>query len=265
MFKNINLNLNLNTIIIIGVIVFFVFGGGLKLYQNKVNNLKDKLETEIKLKDALLDSVKYHKNKENELVAEKLTIQETLKNLEKINTQLTSSQKELLARVKELGKKNAVITAALVESKVVIDSLIHKGQTIVDTTKKTITYKDNYKNGNKEVSYEFMAGNVTPFPINAKPTFLIKSLFFPNKQFVEFHWDKDNKKTYPIAFSVSNSNDFFKTVNIESYAIPELKKDIVDPTGWQKIGGFFTRTGNKLIYIGIGGAIGAGTYWYFTK
>ena len=265
MFKNINLNLNLSTIIIIGAIVLFVFGGGMKLYQNKVNKLKNKLETEIKLKDALLDSVRYHVNKENELVAEKLTIQETLKNLQKINGQLTNSQKELLARVKELNKKNAVITAALIENQVTIDSLMHNGQTIVDTTKKTITYKDTYKNGNKEVSYEFVAGNVTPFPINTTPTFLIKSLYFPNKQFVEFHWEKNKRNDYPISFSVSNSNDFFKTVNIESYAIPELKKDVVDPTGWQKIGEFFVRNGNKVIYIGIGGVVGIGGYWYLTK
>jgi hypothetical protein len=262
---NFNVNLNLSTIILIGVIAFLLFGGSIKLYQNKVDNLKDKLETEIKLKDALMDSIRYHKNKYNELVAEKLTIQETIKNLEKINGQLTASQKELMRRVIELNDKNAVIAAALVQNQIIIDSLIHQGQTTIDTTKKTINFNDNYKEGKKEFSYSFTIGKVLPAYMNEKPTLRIDSLYFPNKQFISFQWKKVKGKNYPISFSVSNSNDFFKTVNLDSYAIPALKKDEIDPNKWQKIGNFFRKNGQTLMYIGIGGAVGVGTYIIMTK
>jgi hypothetical protein len=260
-----NVNLNLSTIILIGAITFLLFGGGIKLYQNKVDNLKDKLETEIKLKDALLDSVKHYQNKENEWVSEKLTIQETIKNLEKMNGQLTDSQRELLRRVVEANKKNAIITAALIQSQVVIDSLKHQGQTTIDTTKKTINFKDNYRVDKKEFSYSFTIGKVLPAYMNEKPTLRIDSLYFPNKQFISFQWKKAKGKNYPISFSISNSNDFFKTVNIDSYAIPALDKDKIDPTGWQKFGNFFKKNGQTLMYIGIGGAVGVGTYIIMTK
>jgi hypothetical protein len=274
--KKINININLGMLIIIGVLVLVLIGGGLKLFSNKVNNLKDDLQTEINLKDALLDTVSNYQNQKNEWVAEKLTIQASIDDLKKDKVNLTNSQKELLSRINsvekeknKLKKEKEVIAAALIETQQIVDSLIHEGKTVVDTTAKKITFTDSYEktidNVKYSLNYDFTVGNVLPFDDLKKPTLLINSLSFPNKQFIDFHWNKDKRKDYPIAFSISNSNGFYQTTNIESYAIPNLKKELVNPTGWQKFTSFFDRNSQKVIYIGIGGVLGVGTYIILTK
>jgi len=260
-----NITINLTTLIIAGVILLLAIGGGWKLYSNKVAKLNDKVASEIKLRNALIDTVTYHKNKNKELVAEKLTIQLSLKELQKMNGQLTQSEKELTARIKEAEKNSSVITAALIKTQARVDSLLHAGQTVVDTTKKTVTFTARYVNDKKMFNYGFTIGNVLPFNPKLKPTLRIDSLFFPNTQFVSFNWKDNRKEGYPISFNVSNSNGFFSTVNIDSYAIPELNKTEIKPNFWKRVGNFFSKSGNNLIYIGTGGVLGAATYWYLTK
>jgi len=258
-------SINLSAIIITAIIIISLALVGWKIYSIKVGNLKTEVKTETNLRDALLDSISNYKNKEKEWVSEKLTIQETIKNLNKDKDQLTTSQLEMIKRIKEIEKTNDIIAAALIQTHVKLDSILHKGSTIVDVPNNKVIFKDKFKNGNKEFNYGLTVGNVIPSPVNAKPTLLIDSLYFPNKQFVEFHWKNDAKKGYPISFSVSNSNDFFKTANIDSYAIPALNKTAIDPNGWQKIGKFFTKNSTTVIYIGVGMIAGAGLYWYATK
>lgn len=254
---------NVLIVIVIAIIVALL----LVVYfqHNKVVKLKNKYETEVKLKDALVDTVHLYQNKQKEWVAEKLTIQESVKNLEKINGQLTASQKEMVARIKEVEKKNDIIVAALIETHVKLDSLLHKGQTVVDTTHKKVMFSDWRKDGKKEIKYKLTVGNVIPSQLGLQPTLFIDSLDFPNKQFIEFHWKNDKKKGYPVAFSVSNSNDYFKTVNVDSYAIPKLSKEVLDPNGWQKIGNFFKRSGKTVGTLAVGAAGGATLFWILTK
>lgn len=263
--SEINVNINLVTLLLIGVILLLLIVFGWNIYINNVNKLEDKIETEVKLRDALLDKVIYYQNKEKEWVAEKLTIQTSIKNLENINGKLSSNQKELLNRISEINKSNNIIAAALIQTQVKIDSLIHKGSTTVDTLTKKITFSDSYKEENKEVYYSFVVKNILPSPITAKPVLLIDSLHFPNKQFIEFHWKNDKKKGYPVSFSISNSNGYFKTIDVDSYVIPQISKEKLNPNGWQKIGNFFIRNGNTLMWIGIGGIIGATTVLLITK
>jgi hypothetical protein len=239
--------------------------GAWKLHSNKIDKLETKLATEIKLKNALVDTVHTYQNKQKEWVTEKLTIQSTIKNLEKSNTQLTQDQKQLIATVKELNKNNTVIVAALVKMQVKIDSLLLDGNVTVDTTKKQVSFKDEYVLDKKIMKYDFTIGKVVPATIGVKPTLFITSLEFPNTQTVDFFWKDNKKEGYPVSFSVANSNDFFKTVNIESYAIPEINKEQIKPTGWQKFTGFFKKTGDKLVYIGVGVGIGIATYAVFLK
>jgi hypothetical protein len=271
-----DINLNLGVIILIAAALVILIGGGFTLHSKKVNKLETELLAEVNLKNALIDSMSTYRNKEKEWVAEKLTIQGSVKELEKENLTLTNSQKELLTRVKnvekeknQLKQEKEVIAAALIETQLIVDSLKHQGETVVDTTSKQVSFTDLYQKTIDDVKYtmkyDFVVGNVLPANPLEKPSFLIKSLSFPNEQFVDFHWNKDKKKGYPISFSVSNSNGFYQTANIESYAIPNLKKEIINPTGWQKIGSFFRENGNKAVYIGIGGAIGVGTYIILTK
>ena len=239
----------------------------IRLKNNKIADLKDKYTTEVKLKDALLDSVKFYKNKRDELVAEKLTIQETIKNLEKMYGQLTESQKELIQRIKEMDKKNSIIAAALIKSEIKIDSLIHVTTpggpvTNVDTIKHEVNFIDSTST---YFRYNIEIGKVLPLYPLIKPSLLFKSVEIPNEQFLEFHWKNDKKKGYPVSCSISNSNRYIKIIGLESYAIPPLDKLKLNPNGWQKIGNFFIKNGRTLFYIGVGAGTGAGAYWLLTK
>lgn len=247
------------------VVILLLIGGGIiRIQQNKIADWKDKYETEVKLKDALIDSVSYYKNVYGEVVAEKLTIQETIKNLEKMYGQLSDSQKELIARVKEIDKKSNTIAAALITANVKIDSLLHGGNTVVDTINKEVLFSDFYNktiNGtNYQVAYEFTVSKVMPFPITATPTLMIDSLYFPNKQFIDFHYKDDKEKGNPISFSVSNSNGFFNVVNIDSYAIPSIITE-----SKTKFGQWFDKNG-KWVLVGVGGVvIGTGVTYMLLK
>lgn len=255
------INVNLSTIVLVGIIILMLVGGGLMYYQNKVDKLKKELATEIKLKDALLDSVTYYQNKEKEWVAEKLTIQTTIENLKSLNGKLTDNQKELVKRIEEIGKDYKIIAAALIKTQVKVDSLLLRTKPTIDTLKKTVSFADTYKEGKKEMSFSFTIGNVLPAFKNVDPYLKIDSLRFPNKQFVNFNWKNDKKKGYPVSFSVSNSNDFFRTADIDSYIIPEVDKEAIKPNGWQKFGRFVVKNGKLSILIGAAGLAG----WLLAK
>ena len=251
------------------VILLLLAGGTIIHFKNqKIASLQTEVKNEIKLRNALLDSVKFYKNKRDEVVAEKLTIQETVKNLEKMYDQLNVTQKELIDRIKEMSKKNEVIAAALIKTDVKIDSLLAKDKingnvVTVDSSKKMFNI-NNLASKDTSFIYDINVNNVLPAFSSIKPSILFKSIEIPNKQFVEFHWKNEKKKGYPIAFSISNSNKYIKTVGLESYAIPPLDKLKLNPTGWQKIGNFFIKNGRTVICIGIGTGLGIGTYYLLT-
>jgi hypothetical protein len=247
---------------IVLVIILLLIGGGIwKLQRNKINNLKDKYQSEVKLKNALIDSVGYYKNVYGEVVAEKLTLQTSIKDLEKINGNLTASQKELLIRIKAADKKNSIITAALIEAEALIDSLLGAGFVEVDPNDSTITFSDS----TEFLIYDITIGKAVPAVSKIDPTIMFNRLKMPNKQFIEFHWKDDKKEGYPIEFSVSNSNKYFKTYNINSYAIPKLDKDILNPTGWQKVGRWFIKNGKVVGFVAGGVVIGAGGTYILMK
>ena len=252
------------------VVILLLAGGTIIHFKNKkIASLKDEVKTEIKLRDALLDTVNVYKNKRDELVAEKLTIQETVKNLEKMYGQLSSDQKELIQRIKEMDKKNSIIAAALIKTDVKIDSLLAKDKqngnvVTVDTTKQMVNINNKASNDTSFV-YDIDVNNVLPAIPTIKPYFLFKSIEIPNKQFIEFHWKNDQKKKgYPIAFSISNSNKYIKVIGLESYAIPPLDKIKLNPSGWDKFGNFMIKNGKTVMYIGIGTGIGVAGYYLLT-
>jgi hypothetical protein len=246
------------------VLLLLIGIGVIKIQRNKINDWKDKYKTEVKLKDALIDSVKFYKNSYGEVVAEKLTIQESIKNLEKMYGQLSDSQKELITRVKELDKKSNTLAAALVTANVGIHNLMLNTKPVIDTTNKKITFGDLYKKTidsvNYEVLYKFVVGNVLPFPQTAIPTLFVDTLQFPNKQFISFSYKDDKKKGNPISFSVSNSNGFYKTIDINSYAIPTIN---TEPKS--KFGEWVNKNSKMLMYVGVGAAGGIVTYKVLTK
>ena len=244
---------------IVLVILLFVVGGGIfKIQNNRIKEWKGKHQSEVKLKNALLDSVHVYQDKEGLWVAEKLTIQASVKDLEKEKEQLTANQNRLVAKVKEVEKENSVITAALIQANFIIDSLQHGGLVLVDTLNKTVSFIEP---DNPDIQYDFTATGVLPFPPNTKPSLLINSLRLPNEQFVEFHWVDDRKAGYPIAFSLTNSNKYVKVNDINSYAIPQLQKEVINPTGWEKVGQWFKKNGKVVGYVAGGVVVGAaGTY-----
>jgi hypothetical protein len=245
------------------IILLIIVGGSIyQIQHKKILNLKDKYDSEVKLKNALIDTVEIFKNKEGEWVAEKLTIQAELNYLDEMNTQLTESQKNLIKKIKEVNKENSVITAALIHANFVIDSLKHSGVVLIDTTNKTVNFIET---DNPNINYNFLATGVLPFPINTKPNLFINKLTLPNEQFIEFHWEDNKRKGYPISFSVTNSNKYVKVYDVNGYAIPALKKEIIDPTGWQKIGLWFNKNGKIVGYVFGGVVVGAGGTYFLMK
>ena len=212
--------------------------------RNRIDSLKEDKENTSQVLDALQDTVKIYQNKEQEWVAEKLTIQTSMKELEKINGLLNETQKEMFERMKKIEDGNKVIAAAVIKTNVKLDSLIAGGEVAIDTTEKTITFSDSTKN----IQYDIRANNVLPAYPDVKPTLMFQKFSLPNSQFIEFHYKDDKKKNYPISFSVTNTNDYFKTINVESYAIPGIEYK----TGWDKFGNWMKQNAKPLIYIGVG-------------
>ncbi len=239
-------NIDFKTIAMIVLIIVILVGGG--LWWNQHNKQQLKYNVEHNLRIALEDSVDVYQNKEGEWVAEKKTLQGDISTLEDENVNLTENQTNLLARLKRANKKNDVFAAALAQQEVVIDSLINTVATI-DTVNHTIAFEAN----TDSIEYKIKVLNVKPIE-KLSPILLIQELKIPNEVFVEFHWE--DGKTHPVAVSMTNSNTFFKTNDIDSYAIPELQKDVVKPTGWKKIGNFFKNSGKYIGIFGAGALVG---------
>lgn len=247
---------------IVLVLILLLIGGGiLRIQSNKIKDLRDKYQSEVKLKNALIDSVDYYVNVYGEVVAEKLTLQASVKDLEKLNDDLTELQKELLERIKEANKKNTVIAAALVKAEFIIDSLYANGYVVVNTEDTTITFSDT----TQHMEYEIVIGKAVPVSPSIDPILLFKYLRFPNKQEVKFEWENDKKEGYPIKFSMSNSSPYYKIMEMNSYAIPNLKKEVIAPTGWQKVGVWFKKNGKIVGYVAGGVVIGAGGTYLLMK
>lgn len=245
------------------VILLLILGGGfMKIQHNKILTLRTEKLAEVNLRNALLDTVHIYQNKEKDWVAEKLTIQADIKDLEDDKVQLTADQQRLITKVNEVNKENSIITAALVQANFIIDSLQHGGLVVVDTVNKTVSFIEPE---NPDIRYDFTATGVLPFPPNTKPSLLINSLNLPNEQFVEFHWRDQKKEGYPIAFSITNSNKYVKVNNINSYAIPELQKVVINPTGWEKFGQWFKKNGKIVGYVAGGVVVGAGGTYILMK
>jgi len=244
--------------IVLALVLILIGVGVMRFQHNRIDNLKDKYTTEVNLKNALLDTVNRYQNKQKEWVVEKLTIQTSLKDFKKMNGQLTIDQKRLLNKINDVNNKNNIITAALIRANFVIDSLLLGGTIHIDTTNKTIEFL-NLKDSN--LRYDFFVSGVLPYPPNSEPSFFVNKLILPNEQFIEFHWTDNKKDNFPISFSVSNSNKYVKVYDINSYAIPNLKKETLNPTGWEKISQWISKNGKIVGYVAGGVIVGAsGTY-----
>jgi len=239
----------INIIWIILTLIALLIGLGY-LYVNERNKFNETIQDRDKLEKALGDTVAHYVNERGELVAEKRTLQSTVETLEDDKYKLTVSQDKLLNRVKEVEKENHIINAALITMQVEIDSL-RTVAGVIDTTDKTITFNRS----DKDVQFNALVGNVLPFK-NKIPFLDLKNLTLPNEQFIEFHWEKNKNEGYPISFSVTNTNLYFNTYNIDSYAIPELQKPTIKPNGWGKVKIWLGDNWGKMVVGGLCGGAG---------
>ena len=216
---------------------------------NRYNNLNDKYDTEILLRNAMQDTIKTYDNKYGEVVDEKLTLQGNLKRINELYDKLTDNQKELVDRLNNSEKDRKILAAANVKLQFEIDSLrkvISAG--VVDTLEKTITFKEN----TPEIRYEFVVSNVLPYNKNINVEHKINYLYIPNEQSIEFHYDKNKRKdNFPISFSITNTNKYMKTYDIDSYIIPEIDVKDMEKNIFRRTWDWYERQ-STLVKIGIG-------------
>ena len=112
------------------------------------------------------------------------------------------------------------------------------------------------------MQYDITAINAKPVDTLLKTKLLFNNLSLPNKQYIEFKWKDNKKEGFPISFSLSNSNIYFKVYDVDSYIIPEIKKEVLKPNFWQKLNKFGNTTVGNSIKISMGVGIG---YLLFNK
>lgn len=245
------IKLNKNIIIII---LLFLLGGGIYFFFNMRSGLKNELRSSENLRIALNDSIKQTVNKYNEIEFEKRTLQTSFRKLTEINSELSENQKRLVERNKTLSNEKKIIASALIQARVKIDSM-NKILSDVDVNISDSSMIFTSQPNTQDVTYKFLVNNVFPSKY-AKPNLKIIDLELNNEQFIKFEWG-ERKEGYPISFSVSNSNPYFQTYDIDSYAIPQLNKEEIKPTFWQKVGDFSNSTWGKILFFGLGVGLGS--------
>lgn len=216
---------------------------------NRYNNLNDKYETEILLRNAMQDTIKTYENKYGEVVDQKLTLQGNLKRINELYDKLTDNQKKLINNLNNSEKNRKILAAANIRLQFEIDSLkevISVG--VIDTLKKTITFKEN----TPEIRYEFVVSNVLPYNKILNVEHKINYLYIPNEQSIEFHYDnKQRRDNFPISFSITNTNKYMKTYDIDSYIIPEIDVKDMEKNIFRRTWNWYERQ-STLVKIGIG-------------
>jgi hypothetical protein len=248
---NLQVNFDNKTVAIIVLLLLLIFGAG--YHFDQINKKNQKILEKENLGKALTDSVHRYKNKEGDWVNEQLTLQTDLKDLKDKNLNLTTNQQNLVKAVDAINKHNQVISAAMIQMGVKLDGLT-SSEPVVETDS-TERFTSNPKD--TTLTYEIIVNNVKRYNPNILPTLDFRKFDLPNTQTVEFHWKDDKKEGYPISFTVTNTNPYYKVYNIDSYAIPELTKANVKPNFWQKLGKFSKSTGGKIIFFGAGVIVGA--------
>lgn len=215
-------------------------------FKNKVEKLNEERNLEIKFSNAIMDTLDIYKNKYSEEVAEKLSLQYDLIKLRFKIDSVGSINDRLLNRINGLEQKNNIISAALIQSRIIIDSLENITPIIEDDK---ITFIDS----TEYLTYRIEIDHVIPSDTLITPSLNIYDLIIPNEQFIEFHWEDNKKIGYPISFSVTNTNPYIKTTDISSYIIPEINKSNIKPSTFEKIKDFLNSNG--LIAVGATGLV----------
>lgn len=247
MGKRFSFNLDINLTIVL-IVIGILFGINYYFTMRNNNNLRTQLIEQEKLSNALMDTMRVFRNDYGEVVSEKFTIQTNFEELQEKNELLNQNQQKLLERISSLQNTNRVIAASLINTEFKLDSLI--GTTVdVDSIDESLNFKDT----TEHLAYDITVHNAIPAEEDISPSLMFNNLYAPNEMFIEFHWEDEKKDDYPIAFSVTNTNPLFETMNIESYAIPGLDKTTIDPSTWDKVSSWGRR--NRIWLIGGAGIL----------
>lgn len=221
---------------------------GMGLLSQQQNNTEGKLREKVKLEQALRAEMEVSKDDLGNVTSEKLALQASVKDLNKIKDELTLEKQQLLGFVEKQDKQNKLLAAAIVQMGVEVKELrAGVPVAITDSSAQFAVVTDT-------ISYRAEIANVRIIP-NIPPTLLIRDLKIPNQSQVSFQWG-EKKEGYPVSFKITNTNPLFKTYNIESYAIPELKKEVVRPNLGQRLG-LTIKNGKTPFVIGLSaGAVG---------
>lgn len=213
------------------------------------NEANESLAQEIKLRNALQSEMVVTRDELGRETAEKLTIQTDLKTLEAMKDKLSAEKRQLIELVKTQDKNSKLIAAALVKTQVEVREIVsNKPVAITDSTATFAVATDS-------ISYDAQVKGVRVDTTTQTPSLVVRNLKIPNDAQISFQWG-EKKEGYPVSFKITNSNPLFKTKNIESYAIPELKKEEVRPTFFQGLG-ITLKNGKTPFVIGLGaGAAG---------
>jgi hypothetical protein len=241
-------------IILLIVIGWFV----VSLQRQRIREMKNKYETEVKLRNAISSKIDSVENKNGELVLSKKTLQTDIKRLTELKNNLTENQKKLLFEIQKKNKKNKVLAAANMEMSIIIDSLnkvISNGK--IDSINKEINFEDS----TKYLEYNFNVTNVIPYNNDKPVKHVINYLEFPNTQTITFDYDKDKRKDgYPISFNIKNTNKYMKVYDIDSYIIEEIDVDQIETNFFDEIWSWYNRQ-TTIVKLGTGFIIGGGTVY----
>ena len=241
--------------IILACLILLLLIGGYALWRNQTVKYRAELSAANNYKNALMSKMKVYKDANGAIWAERTTLQASLTQLRSDTALLSKDKKELLRQILQTKNEKSIISAALIETKVRAKVIyITKPSSVTDSSVAFLTKTDS-------ISFKATVLNVQPIA-HRVPSFRLDSLTLNNKAFVDFKWGP-KKEGYPISFSVTNSNPLFKTVNIESYAIPELSKVALRPTFFKKLGTGIRTYG---VTLGVGAIVGFGVGGYlFTR
>jgi len=236
------------------IILILLITGGYFYHTSRVNSIIADKEISDKLNAALTDTLRVYAGENGNLKYEKLAMQADINDLKNGKIILTEEKKDLVNKVTKLNKDKVVLAATVIKQKFVIDSLLTVIESDGGWADSTTVHFE--RENNDTINYVIRVTNVAPVE-ELTPRMSIPWLEIPNDITVAFHWDKNKRKDYPVSVSVENSNPLMKVNNIEAYAIPELQKETIKPTFWQKVKNGFKKVKDNVIIFGAGFLAGA--------
>jgi hypothetical protein len=175
------------------------------------NRKINELTSQNNIQAVLLDTMVERTNKLGTVTAEKEAFHVELSSLQKKYNTLNAGSKELLDKINILEKKKALIQATNIHQQAIIDSLINN-KPIIDIPKGTVTYRDSLYNKDKSIKlrYDFLI-RMLDYQLT------IRKLEMPNTLYISHKYSSDKTR---VLVNVVNSNEYFKTLDIDSYIIP---------------------------------------------